>query len=55
MELQYLLNRYASERLLYRLSRSVHGSRFTLKGATLFSVWVDAPDRATWEPGKSPH
>jgi hypothetical protein len=28
-----LLVRYVHERLLYRLSRSAHGSRFTLKGA----------------------
>ncbi len=33
------LQRYASERFLYRLGRSVHRERFVLKGATLFAIW----------------
>lgn len=37
-----LLQYYAMERYLYRLSRSRHGSRFVLKGALLLRVW-DAP------------
>jgi hypothetical protein len=42
-----LLVRYVHERFLYRLSRSVHGSRFTLKGALLFAVWGSEIPRAT--------
>jgi predicted nucleotidyltransferase component of viral defense system len=41
-----LLVRYASERLLYRLTRSPHADRFVLKGAWLFYVW-EMPRRAT--------
>lgn len=33
------LQRYASERFLYRLGNSVHRERFVLKGATLFAIW----------------
>lgn len=44
---QLLMTRYAIERLLYRLSRSQHRDRFILKGAMLFSLWADAPYRAT--------
>lgn len=39
---QELLQYYAMERFLYRLSRSVHRSRFVLKGALMLHVW-DAP------------
>jgi predicted nucleotidyltransferase component of viral defense system len=39
MSLQDLLERYCTERLLYRLSRSPHHSRFILKGAMLLIVW----------------
>ena len=42
-----VLTRYASERLLYRLSTSSHEARFILKGAALFSVWTGEPHRAT--------
>lgn len=42
-----ILARYASERLLYRLSLSAHAGRFVLKGATLFNVWSGEPHRAT--------
>ena len=48
-DFQSLLNRFARERLLYRLSRSHHRDHFVLKGATLFSVWVDKPFRSTRE------
>lgn len=41
------LNRYAIERLLYRLSVSPHAPRFVLKGATLFALWMEAPHRPT--------
>jgi predicted nucleotidyltransferase component of viral defense system len=34
-----VLVRFASERLLYRLSRTPHADRFVLKGAWLFYVW----------------
>lgn len=39
--------RYAIERLLYRLSRSVHSARFVLKGAMLFAVWMGKTYRPT--------
>lgn len=42
-----VLIRYANERFLYRLSQSAHRERFVLKGATLFTVWADAPHRPT--------
>jgi hypothetical protein len=34
-----VLVRYTLERLLYRLSQSVHADRFVLKGALLFTLW----------------
>lgn len=37
-----LLQYYAMERFLYRLSRSSHGEKFMLKGALMLTVW-DAP------------
>jgi hypothetical protein len=46
-DFQLVLIRYAIERLLYRLSRSVHKDRFLLKGAMLFSAWSDQPFRPT--------
>jgi predicted nucleotidyltransferase component of viral defense system len=46
-DFQRLLARYANERLLYRLTKSPHGSRFVLKGAVLFTVWTGEPHRAT--------
>lgn len=42
-----VVNRYAIERLLYRLGESAHARRFVLKGAMLFTVWHDAPHRPT--------
>lgn len=42
-----VLNRYAVERLLYRLSISAHARRFVLKGATLLMIWLDSPHRGT--------
>lgn len=35
-----LLQYYAMERFLYRLSRSNHTERFILKGALMLRVWV---------------
>lgn len=45
--LNALQARYARERLLYRLSKSAYYDKFVLKGATLFSVWLDKPHRPT--------
>ena len=39
LSLQDLLERYCTERLLYRLSRSQYQSRFILKGAMLLILW----------------
>lgn len=49
VEFQLLLSEYAIERLLYRLSRSPYADRFVLKGATLFRLWFDERQRATWD------
>jgi len=46
-DFQLLLTRYVNERLLYRLGRSPHGSRFVLKGAALFTLWTGQAHRAT--------
>jgi predicted nucleotidyltransferase component of viral defense system len=46
-EYNLLLNRFALERLLYRLSTSSHANRFLLKGALLFALWYDQPHRPT--------
>ena len=43
----YLLRRYANERLLYRLAQSPYRDQFVLKGATLFELWSAQPHRAT--------
>lgn len=45
LSLQDLLERYCTERLLYRLSRSPHHSRFILKGAMLLIVWGEGSYR----------
>jgi hypothetical protein len=42
-----LLNRFALERLLLRISTSPHATRFLLKGALLFALWYDDPHRPT--------
>ena len=42
-----VLQRFALERLLHRLTLSPHADRFTLKGAMLFTVWAGHPHRAT--------
>ena len=46
-QFQLVLNRYAIERLLFRLSRSDYRSEFVVKGATLFSLWTGHPHRPT--------
>ena len=42
-----LLNRFALERLLARISTSPHADRFLLKGALLFALWYETPHRPT--------
>jgi hypothetical protein len=42
-----VLVRFALERILYRLSQSVHADHFLLKGALLFTLWYDMPHRTT--------
>lgn len=44
-----LLQYYAMERFLYRLSRSDHGERFILKGALLLRVWNSPMQRPTMD------
>jgi hypothetical protein len=38
-DFQFLLQRYAGERFLYRLGQSRHRDRFVLKGAMLYALW----------------
>lgn len=38
-DVSFGIQRYASERFLYRLGQSQHRQRFILKGATLFAIW----------------
>lgn len=42
-----VLTRYAMERFLYRLSRSLYAERFVLKGALLLLVWLGEALRPT--------
>lgn len=42
-----VLSRYASERFLYRLSKSSYANRFVLKGASLFLIWMNKMHRPT--------
>lgn len=42
-----LLVRFANERWLYRLSISAYKTSFLLKGASLFTLWFQAPHRPT--------
>lgn len=46
-DFQLVLDRFAVERLLYRLSISTHQDQFLLKGAMLFALWFDQPHRPT--------
>ncbi len=46
-DFQFLLQRYAAERLLYRLGQSAHRDRFVLKGAMLFALWGGSVYRPT--------
>jgi predicted nucleotidyltransferase component of viral defense system len=47
VEFNFLLTRYAIERLLYRLSISEHRDEFVLKGALLFGLWSPELQRPT--------
>lgn len=47
MDPNVILARYATERLLYRLSRSPYADRFVLKGALLLAVWLGETSRPT--------
>jgi len=38
-----LLTRYATERLLHRLSTTPHRDRFVPRGAMLITAWFDDP------------
>src|SRR5207237_8201115 len=38
-DFQFLLQRYATERFLYRLGESGHRNELVLKGAMLFALW----------------
>jgi len=44
---QRVLGRYGIERFLYRLGRSPYRDKFTLKGATLFTLWTGHTHRPT--------
>ena len=44
---QFLLQRYAAERFLYRLGESLHRERYVLKGAMLLVNWGEAIYRPT--------
>lgn len=44
---QEVLQYYAMERFLYRLSQSSHADRFVLKGALMFNVWRAPTSRPT--------
>jgi hypothetical protein len=46
-DFQFVLMRYGIERLMYRISQSVHAANFVLKGAMLFLVWTGAQYRPT--------
>jgi hypothetical protein len=46
-DFQFVLSRYALERLLYRIGQSLHRDRFVVKGAVLFHLWTDQTCRPT--------
>ncbi|MCX6570429.1 MAG: nucleotidyl transferase AbiEii/AbiGii toxin family protein [Candidatus Aminicenantes bacterium] len=46
-DISFGLQRYASERFLYRLGESSHRDRFILKGAALFAIWGSSVYRPT--------
>jgi hypothetical protein len=44
-----LLQHFAIERFIYRLSRSPHTDKFILKGALMFSAWCGPASRPTMD------
>ena len=46
-EFNYTVMNYASDRLLYRLSKSIYRNKFIVKGATIFKIWNRLAHRAT--------
>lgn len=46
-DVQFILLRFAIERLIYRLAQSKYRDDFILKGAMLFSLWAEVPHRST--------
>jgi len=44
-----LLQHFAIERFIYRLSKSPHADRFILKGALMFSAWIGLGSRPTMD------
>ena len=46
-DVQFILLRFAIERLIYRLAQSRYSDEFILKGAMLFSLWAKVPYRST--------
>lgn len=46
-DFQFVLRRYAMERLLFRLAQSPYRGRFILKGAMLYAVWGEVAYRPT--------
>ena len=47
VDVNFMLTRFATERLLYRLSRSPHARHFVLKGGLLMLVWFGETIRPT--------
>ena len=44
-----LLQHFAIERFIYRLSKSPHAERFILKGALMFAAWIGPASRPTMD------
>ena len=44
-----ILQHFAIERFIYRLSKSTHADRFVLKGALMFSAWTGTMSRPTMD------
>lgn len=47
VSLDFMIERFAIGRLLWRLSQSPEAHHFILKGAQLFSLWQNSPHRPT--------
>lgn len=46
-DFSFILTRYGTERLLYRLSQSLFSNQFVLKGGSLFIAWIGNNHRVT--------